>query len=42
MPKDELRHEIASGVRFWGWEERGKLIGVMGIQDAQDVTLIRR
>lgn len=41
MPREELRHEIASGVRFWGWEEDGQLIGVMGIQDVQDVTLIR-
>jgi N-acetylglutamate synthase-like GNAT family acetyltransferase len=41
MPRDELRHEITSGVRFWGLEEGGKLIGVMGIQDVQDVTLIR-
>ena len=41
MSKDELRHEIQSGVRFWGWEEDGKLVGVMGIQDVQDVTLIR-
>jgi N-acetylglutamate synthase-like GNAT family acetyltransferase len=41
MPKDYLQHEIASGVRFFGWEEGGKLVGVMGIQDVQDVTLIR-
>jgi mannose-6-phosphate isomerase-like protein (cupin superfamily) len=41
MPKDELRHEIDSGVRFYGWEEDGQLVGVMGIQDVQDVTLIR-
>ena len=41
MPKDELRHEIESGVRFWGREEAGQLVGVMGIQDIQDVTLIR-
>jgi N-acetylglutamate synthase-like GNAT family acetyltransferase len=41
MPREELRHEIQSGVRFWGWEEDGQLIGVMGIQDVQDVTLIR-
>ena len=41
MPKDELRHEIDTGVRFWGWEEDGELVGVMGIQDVQDVTLIR-
>jgi ribosomal protein S18 acetylase RimI-like enzyme len=41
MSKDGLRHEIRSGVRFWGWEDNGKLLGVMGIQDVQDVTLIR-
>jgi GNAT superfamily N-acetyltransferase len=41
MPREELRHEIASGVIFWGCEEGGSLIGVMGIQDVQDVTLIR-
>ena len=34
-------HEIDGGVRFWGWEEDGELVGVMGIQDVQDVTLIR-
>ena len=26
---------------FWGHEENGELLGVMGIQDVQDVTLIR-
>jgi len=41
MPKEYLRHEIQSGVRFWGWEEGDELVGVMGIQDVQDVTLIR-
>jgi N-acetylglutamate synthase-like GNAT family acetyltransferase len=41
MTNDELRHEIESGVRFWGWEEEGELLGVMGIQDVHDVTLIR-
>jgi N-acetylglutamate synthase-like GNAT family acetyltransferase len=41
MPREELRYEIASGVRFWGYEEDGELLGVMGIQDVQDVTLIR-
>ncbi len=41
MPEDELRGEIAAGVRFWGWSEDGALLGVMGIQDVQDVTLIR-
>lgn len=41
MSKDDLQHEIQSGVRFWGYEENGELVGVMGIQDVQDVTLIR-
>ena len=41
MPREDLRREIGDGVRFWGFEEDGKLIGVMGIQDAGDVTLIR-
>jgi len=41
MPKDELRHEIDDGVVFWGYEEGSDLIGVMGIQDVRDVTLIR-
>ncbi len=41
MSRDELKHEIAAGVVFWGYEEDDKLIGVMGIQKVQDVTLIR-
>lgn len=41
MSKEYLKHEIDSGVIFWGYEKNGKLIGVMGIQDVQDVTLIR-
>jgi GNAT superfamily N-acetyltransferase len=41
MAKNELRHEIDDGVVFWGYEESGKLIGVMGFQPIQDVTLIR-
>ena len=41
MPEQELRHELAGGVVFWGNEENGKLVGVMGIQDVADVTLIR-
>jgi N-acetylglutamate synthase-like GNAT family acetyltransferase len=28
-------------VVFWGYEENGTLVGVMGIQDVIDVTLIR-
>jgi len=41
MSRDELRHEMDEGVVFWGYEEDCKLIGVMGIQHIQDVTLIR-
>jgi len=41
MPEEELRGEIAAGVRFFGWFEGGELLGVMDIQDVQDVTLIR-
>ena len=41
MEASELRNEIANGVRFSGWDEGGALIGVMGIQDVRDVTLIR-
>jgi molybdopterin-guanine dinucleotide biosynthesis protein MobB len=41
MPREELQHEIDDGVVFWGYEEDGKLIGLMGIQPVQDVTLIR-
>jgi GNAT superfamily N-acetyltransferase len=41
MSEGELRHEMQAGVGFWGWEEGGELLGVMGIQDVLDVTLIR-
>lgn len=42
MPRDELRRELGEGVVFWGWwDEGGELVGVMGIQQVQDVTLIR-
>jgi GNAT superfamily N-acetyltransferase len=41
MSGEELRHEISEGVVFWGYEEDGKLTGIMGIQDVQNVTLIR-
>ncbi len=41
MSAEYLRHELDAGVVFWGYEENGKLLGVMGIQDVQDVTLIR-
>ena len=41
MSKNELQHEIHEGVAFWGYEENGSLVGVMGLQPVQDVTLIR-
>lgn len=41
MTADELRHEMDEGVRFWGYEDRGVLIAIMGVQDVIDVTLIR-
>jgi N-acetylglutamate synthase-like GNAT family acetyltransferase len=42
MPETELREEMADGVDFWGLEDdEGELVGVMGIQDRGDVTLIR-
>jgi GNAT superfamily N-acetyltransferase len=41
MSRDELRAEIADGVTFWGYEEKEALQGVMGIQQVDDVTLIR-
>jgi N-acetylglutamate synthase-like GNAT family acetyltransferase len=41
MPEEELRHELAAGIVFWGWEQAGKLVGVMGLQDVADVALIR-
>ena len=41
MSREKLRHEINEGVVFWGYEETGTLVGVMGIQAVQNVTLIR-
>jgi GNAT superfamily N-acetyltransferase len=41
MPFDELRKEIENGVIFWGLEYNWKLLGIMGIQEKGDVTLIR-
>jgi N-acetylglutamate synthase-like GNAT family acetyltransferase len=41
MWADELAREIDAGVEFWGYEEGGELVGVMGIQSVEDVDLIR-
>ncbi len=41
MSREELRHEMDDGVVFSGFEEDGALLGAMGVQYVQDVTLIR-
>jgi GNAT superfamily N-acetyltransferase len=41
MESRELESEIAAGVRFWGYESGGELVGVMGVQAVREVDLIR-
>jgi GNAT superfamily N-acetyltransferase len=41
MSSAELKEEIESGVRFFGWTEGKHLLGVTGIQRIKDVTLLR-
>jgi SAM-dependent methyltransferase/GNAT superfamily N-acetyltransferase len=41
MPEGELRGEIEAGVAFTGFYDGDELLGVMGFQDVEDVTLIR-
>jgi GNAT superfamily N-acetyltransferase len=41
MPLAELQHEIAAGVSFWGAYDGDALVGVMGLQQVKDVSLIR-
>lgn len=41
MPRDELRQQIEAGVLFWAERRDGRIIGVMGVQDLAEVTLIR-
>jgi len=41
MPSHELDAEIDAGVTFWGYEDDGALVGIMGIQPVRDVDLIR-
>ena len=38
---EDLRDEINDGVQFWGYEEDGELIGVIGFQYIQGAALIR-
>ncbi|MFW6200942.1 MAG: GNAT family N-acetyltransferase [Gemmatimonadota bacterium] len=41
MPAEALRREVAHGVVFRGAFDVERLVGVMGSQDVEDVTLIR-
>ena len=41
MTKEELEKQIEEGVQFWKYSENDKIIGVMGIQFKENVTLIR-
>jgi GNAT superfamily N-acetyltransferase len=41
MSSEELAGEVEAGVEFWGFEEDGELVGVIGIQPLSDVDLIR-
>jgi GNAT superfamily N-acetyltransferase len=41
MTGQELDRDIAAGVCFWGFEENGALLGIMGVQRMRDVDLIR-
>nr|WP_166937314.1 GNAT family N-acetyltransferase [Rhizomicrobium electricum] len=41
MTRDALAADIARGVVFSGWEEHGKLAGVMGLQIVRGQPLIR-
>ncbi len=41
MSKQELIDEFGDGVRMFAYHRNNKLIGVIGIQELKDVTLIR-
>jgi GNAT superfamily N-acetyltransferase len=41
MTEDELKKQIDEGVQFWRYVEDTRILGVMGIQFKNDVTLIR-
>lgn len=41
MSETALQDQIEDGVEFWCYVENDMIIGVMGIQDKGDVTLIR-
>jgi N-acetylglutamate synthase-like GNAT family acetyltransferase len=41
MTKEDLSREMEQGVEFWKYEDQGETLGIMGLQNVQDVTLIR-
>ncbi|HEV2811788.1 MAG TPA: GNAT family N-acetyltransferase [Solirubrobacteraceae bacterium] len=41
MSAEELDREMEAGVAFWGYDDGGALLGVMGVQPVRDVVLIR-
>jgi len=41
MSRTELGQELEDGVVFWGAVDGDVLVGVMGVQDKEDVALIR-
>jgi N-acetylglutamate synthase-like GNAT family acetyltransferase len=41
MSRAELESELVAGVVFSGWEAEHGLVGVMGLQQVRDATLIR-
>jgi len=40
MPEEELKHEIASPVVFYGYQKNKQLIGILGIQHVSMFRLI--
>ena len=41
MPVDELSNQIHDGIEFWKYTENDHMLGIMGIQNKGEVTLIR-
>ena len=41
MSEQELIDEFSDGVRMFGYHQNNKLIGVIGIQEKKEITLIR-
>jgi GNAT superfamily N-acetyltransferase len=41
MTAEELEHEVDAGVLFFRYEQGGKVLGVIGLQDVGEVSLIR-